>query len=231
MVLHVRCLKLASGLGEKVIRFDLEEFLEQINQMQIEDDQAVLGTPREDWFSTHPFSPLRVKALQLFHESSLMKTNGSTHEHLEVGVQRLLSMMEPSYLEARTDTASAMRRLLFVGVIVLANIDHKITDSEIEVFEKYFGKGEFSDELDIDRIIKTLPDRIEIAIQQTTLTQRMQVMRDISLMALVDRNVTKAERSMMGPYRRPARHFQSIYLPDTRPGLRAGLIRSAELVE
>ena len=189
--------KLASGLGDDVIRFDLDEFLEQVNQMQLEDDQVGLGTPREDWFSTHPFSPLRVKALQLFYESSLMDKNGRTHEHLEVGVQRLLSMMEPSYLEARTDTASAMRRLLFVAVISVANADQEISDSEIKIFEKYFGKGEFSGELNLDRIIKSLPDRIKIANQQTTLTQRMQVMRDISLMSMADRNVTEVERATM----------------------------------
>jgi len=189
--------KLASGLSDKAIRFDLEEFLKQINEMQIEDDQAGLSAPREDWFSTHPFSPLRVRALQLFHESSLMTDNGNTHEHLEVGVQRLLSMMEPSYLEARTDTASAMRRLLFSGAIAVAHTDSKISDSEIEIFEKYFGKGEFSDGLDLDRIIETLPDRIKIANQQATVTQRMQVMRDICVMSMADRTVTEAERAML----------------------------------
>jgi len=189
--------KLASGLGDNVIRFDLDEFLMQVNEMQVEDDQAGLGGPREDWFSTHPFSPLRVRALQLFHESSLMKKNGSSQEHLDVGVQRLLSMMEPSYLEARTDTASAMRRLLFSGVIAVANVDREIDESEIEVFEKYFGKGEFKDDLDLDRIIETLPDRIKIANQQTTQTQRMQVMRDICVMSMADGNVSGAERMML----------------------------------
>ncbi len=189
--------KLASGLGDKVIRFDLAEFLKQINEMQIEDDQAGLGGPREDWFSTHPFSPLRVKALQLFHESSLMKNKGGSHEHLEVGVQRLLSLMEPSYLEARTDTASAMRRLLFSAVIAVANVDREIDESEIKVFEKYFGKGEFSEDLNLDRIIKTLPDRIKIANAQATQSQRMQVMRDICVMSMADANVTEAERSVM----------------------------------
>lgn len=189
--------KLASGLGDKIIRFDLEEFLKQVDEMQVEDAEPGQGAPKEDWFSTHPFSPLRVKALQLFDRSVLMTEEGISHEHLEVGVQRLMSLMEPSYLEARTDTANAMRRLLFSGAIAVANADKGISESEIELFEKFFGKGEFNKGLNIDRIIETLPARIKIANQQASLTQRMQVMRDICVMSRADGKANDIERTVM----------------------------------
>jgi len=89
-----------------------------------------------DWFSTHPFSPLRVKALRLFFESNLMLESGSSLDELDVGVQRLMSMMEPSYLDAKTDAAIAMRHLLFAGSIVVANAAGGVSDKEIEAFEK-----------------------------------------------------------------------------------------------
>ena len=189
--------KLASGLGDKVIRFDLDEFLKQVDEMQVEDAEPGQGAPKEDWFSTHPFSPLRVKALQLFDQSILMNENGSSHEHLEVGVQRLMSLMEPSYLEARTDTASTMRRLLFAGAIAVANADKGISESEVEIFEKFFGKGEFNKGLNIDRIIEALPDRIKTAKEQISLTQRMQVMRDICVMSKADGKANDSERAVM----------------------------------
>jgi len=189
--------KLASGLGDKIIRFDLDEFLKQVDEMQVEDAEPGQGAPKEDWFSTHPFSPLRVKALKLFHQSELMTKGGNTHEHLEVGVQRLLSLMEPSYLEARTDTASAMRRLLFSGAIAVANAARGISEAEIELFEKFFGKGEFNESLNIDRIIATLPDRIETANQQASSSQRMQVMRDICVMSRADGKANDVERAVM----------------------------------
>ena len=189
--------KLASGLGDKIIRFDLDEFLKQVDEMQVEDAEPGQGAPKEDWFSTHPFSPLRVKALHLFHQSELMTADGSSHENLEVGVQRLLSLMEPSYLEARTDTASAMRRLLFSGAIAVANAEQGIGESEIKLFEKFFGKGEFDKGLNIERIIETLPDRIKTANQNASLTQRMQVMRDICVMASADGKANDVERAVM----------------------------------
>ena len=58
--------KLASGLSGKFIQFSLEDFLKQVDDMHVLDAEPGDGSPKEDWFSTHPFSPLRVKALQLF---------------------------------------------------------------------------------------------------------------------------------------------------------------------
>ena len=188
---------LASGLGSDVIRFDLGEFLKQVDEMQVADAEPGQGAPREDWFSTHPFSPLRVRALQLFHQSELMTENGNSVEHLEIGVQRLLSLMEPSYIEARTDTANAMRRLLFAGAIAVANAEGGIGDDEIEVFEKFFGKGEFKEDLDIERIVDALADRIESANRQTSQTQRMQVMRDICMVSQADGSTGGAERRVL----------------------------------
>jgi len=187
--------KLASGLSDRIIKFDLHEFLQQLDEMQVEDAEPGQGAPREDWFSTHPFSPLRVKALKLFHESHLMCEGGTEQEYLEVGVQRLMSLMEPSYLEARTDTATAMRRLLYAGSIAVANVDSGINAAEIEIFEKFFGKGEFNKSLNIERIIESLADRIEQANQQASDTQRMQVMRDMCVMSRASGKATAAERA------------------------------------
>ena len=189
--------KLASGLSDKVIEFDLDQFLQQVDEMQIEDGEPGQGAPKEDWFSTHPFSPLRVKALKLFYESHLMCDGGTSSDHLEVGVSRLMSLMEPSYLEARTDTATTMRRLLYAASIAVANADDGISKAEVEVFEKFFGRGEFNKDLNIDRIIETLEGRIKQANEQTADTQRMQVMRDICVMSKASGKTTIKERALL----------------------------------
>ena len=49
--------KLASGLTSKAIKFNMEDFLQQVDEMQLEDAEPGQGAPKEDWFSTHPFSP------------------------------------------------------------------------------------------------------------------------------------------------------------------------------
>lgn len=185
--------KLASGLSGKLVQFNIEEFMQQVDEMQIEDAEPGQGAPAEDWFMTHPFSPLRVRALKLFDNSELAVKGGKSVDELEAGVQVLMTMMEPSYLEGRTDTAENMRRLLFAGAIAVANANNTITELEIAVFEKFFGPRTFSTDLDIDQIIASLPSRISPVLANTTIAQRMQIIRDLCTVARADKVVKPEE--------------------------------------
>ncbi len=175
--------RLASGLTSDVIGFNLEDFLSQVDDMQVEDAQPGQGAPREDWFSTHPFSPLRVKALKLYHESVLAQSDGISVDELEEAVLKLMGLMEPSYIEGRTPDAEAMRRLLFAGAVTVAQADGKITDEETKVFEEFFGAGSLNDKLDLDKLADELPGRIDLAREKVSMSRRMQVVRDLCLIA------------------------------------------------
>lgn len=189
--------KLASGLTANTVKFDLDEFLRQVDDMQEHADEPGKGAPEGDWFSTHPFSPLRVKALRLFFASNLMDKNGTSLDELDVGVQRLMSLMEPSYLDAKTDAAIAMRHLLFAGSVVVANAANGVSEKEIAAFEQFFEKGEYSDKLNPKRIEEQLPSRIERAKENCTETQCMQVIRDLCVIAMADGDVLDAETNVL----------------------------------
>jgi len=188
--------KLSSGLTSKVVEFSLNDFVAQVDDMQSVDQEPGQGAPQSDWFSTHPFSPLRVKALKLF-ESSELYSGSDSKEDLEMGVQSVLSLMEPSYLEAKTDTAEAMRRLLFAGLISVADADDGISAEELEVFGKFFGKFAFTDKLDIEKIKQTVSGRAEEVRQKASQTQGMQVLHDMCLIAKADGNVHANERLVL----------------------------------
>lgn len=188
--------KLSSGLTSKLIEFSLDDFVAQADDMMMVDQEPGKGAPKSDWFSTHPFSPLRVKALKLFENSELYAGEGSKQE-LEVGVQAVLSLMEPSYLEAKTDTAEAMRRLLFAGLIAVADAKDDISTEELNVFERFFGKYAFTDKLDIEKIKATLESRsIEVRAKASE-TQAMQVLHDLCLMAKANGGVEPEERVVL----------------------------------
>ena len=187
--------KLASGLSGSYAEFSVDDFLAQADEMQLEDGQPGQGAPTEDWFLTHPFSPLRVKALKLYHESQLVKPDGTSLNELDMGVESLMSLMEPSYLEGKTDTAEAMRRLLFAGSIAVANASNGISDDEVRVFEEFFGKASFSDRLDIEKLKAELPERIEQTNDLTSVPQRMQVIRDLCTVARAEGHTTDDERA------------------------------------
>lgn len=188
--------KLASGLTTDRFRFSLDDFLNQVREMQLSDGEPGKGAPQEDWFSTHPFSPLRVKALQHYHESQLAGGNSSKKE-LELAVQGLMSLMEPSYIEGRTDDAEIMRRVLFSGAIAVANAVDGISEQEVAVFEKFFGEGSFSDSLNIEKIIQEMPARTAKARANLSVPQRMQVLRDLCTVARAEGKAQDAERQVL----------------------------------
>ena len=189
--------KLASGLTDKTIQFRLDDFLRQVDQMQTEDAAPGTRAPKEDWFSTHPFSPLRVKALQLFNDSELVRNGSASREDLEVGVQKLMNLMEPNYLEGRTETAESMRRLLFAATLVVARANGEISDEEIAIFENFFGKGSFSHSLDLDGLEVELDKRIERVKEQASTPQAMQVVRDLCLVARAEGHLAVVERHVI----------------------------------
>ncbi|SDO74102.1 M48 family metallopeptidase [Desulforhopalus singaporensis] len=189
--------KLASGLSGKMIRFDLDDFLKQVEDMQLEDSEPGRYGPKEDWFATHPFSPLRVKALQLYHDSLYVRENGMSRDELEVSVQDLMELMEPNYIEGRTEASIHMRRLLWAGAIAVADASDGIGSDEIAIFEKFFGVGEFSKNLDIERVKQTLDERAANARNYSSIPQRMQVLRDLCLVAKASGTVSAAERGIL----------------------------------
>lgn len=191
--------KLASGLSGRFIKFSLQEFLEQVDEMQVEASAPEAEGPRDDWFLTHPFSPLRVKALELFYKSDLVRKTGTPAADLEAAVQDLMGLMEPSYLEGHTKTTESMRRLLFAGTIAIAAADGEISDKEIEVFEQFFGDGSFNKGPDIEALQSDLDDRIDQARAKTSIPQRMQVLRDLCLVARSEEKTsTEAQAVLSG---------------------------------
>ena len=189
--------KLASGLDGSYANFSLLEFLNQVDEMQLEDGQPGQGAPMEDWFLTHPFSPLRVKALKLFHESELMLSGGVDADELDLGIESLMSLMEPSYLEGKTEIAETMRRLLFAAAIAVADASDGISDEERKIFEDFFGKHSLSDKLDITKLKSELPERIKQTNEVTSVPQRMQVIRDLCQVCKADNHTTDAERTVL----------------------------------
>ncbi|MBU56433.1 MAG: hypothetical protein CL392_07895 [Acidiferrobacteraceae bacterium] len=190
--------KLASGItDERVVRFELHEFLAQVDDMLAFDDKPGQGAPKQDWFSTHPFSPLRVKALKLFHESDLMATTGMDKPTLEDQVHQIMSLMEPDYLQAKTDSSRAMRDLFLGAAVVIANAYEGISKKERDTLKRYLGEAYSLDTLDPDRLKEDLPRRIAEVKDRVSQAQRMQVLRDLCVVAATEQPISDAERDLL----------------------------------
>ena len=190
--------KLASGISDdRVVQFDLDEFLRQVDDMLAFDEEPGQGAPQQDWFLTHPFSPLRVKALKHFYESDVMCSGGMSKAQLEDCVQQVMGVMEPDYMKGKTDATRAMRNLFLAGAITVADAHEGISDQEREVLKKFFEKGYALEKLDSNRLREVLPKRIAEAKELTSLAQRMQVVRDLCIVAQAERPIATAETDLL----------------------------------
>lgn len=189
--------KLASGLSGSVVQFDLNEFLAQLDDLQIADEEPQTQSPSSDWFMTHPFSPLRVKALQLFHSSELVIESGISKSDLEHGVKNIMGLMEPSYLEGKNEAAESMRRLLFAASLIIADAHERISAEEIAMFEKFFGPHSYNDKLNLAALKSELSSRVTSVNLQTSIGQRMQVLSDLRRIACADGAVHNKELGIL----------------------------------
>ncbi len=100
-------------------------------------------------------------------------------------------------MEGRTDIAENMRRLLFSGALMVANADGNISEEEIAVFEKFFGKGAYTDSLNLESIEGDLPSRLEQVKESASVSQCMQVLRDLCIVAKAERHVGTPELAVL----------------------------------
>ncbi|RYE89802.1 MAG: M48 family peptidase, partial [Myxococcales bacterium] len=127
--------KLTSGLSGP-------RWLRHVNQTALHyaaQEAADFGPGDEmDWFSTHPYSPLRVKALDLFARSRTYHrlvggAGGSLSEaELEAQVTEIVELMNPSVLSEKVSCQAELKEFLALGGVVVARADGKVRRSELK---------------------------------------------------------------------------------------------------
>jgi tellurite resistance protein len=191
--------KLASGLRGGRVAIDIRAFLDQAHDLAVEvgrmgrDD----GQSRGEWFSTHPFSPLRLEAARLFAASDRLVPGGVPIAHVEGRVEEVMSLMMPSYLDEKSEIAETMRRLLFAGAILVANADGEMGDAEVASIEALLGPGAIPSSLDVAALRDDLPRRIAAVVNEVPFLRRAQVIRDLAVVSRADGHVAPAERALL----------------------------------
>jgi tellurite resistance protein len=195
-------LKIASGLGSNVIRPDLEAFASQIDALHAapaacadeRNEEGVL-----DCFDTHPYSPLRVRALlafarsQPFQRSTGKASDGIDADELERIVEHDLSVMEPSYLEDRGETPELMRRVLFCAGVCVAAANGEIAPTELRALRALLGAKNVDIPEDLAAIRKELDEKTAVAKDKVPFAGRAQIVQHATIIAAADGIVEQSE--------------------------------------
>jgi Zn-dependent protease with chaperone function/tellurite resistance protein len=195
--------KLASGLSSEFVRPDLEVYARQVELLA--SAPAARVKPREDddtldCFNTHPYSPLRVRAVVAYSKSKAFKAASGKGEgtladdDMEAIIERDFEQMEPSYLEHATEHSEVLRKALYLGGHAVAMAHGDISAPEREALTALLGA----------ELVQRPPpfsdlDVVLAAVKATApLGDRARLLQHIALVAAADGVVVDEELQALG---------------------------------
>ncbi|MEQ1875433.1 MAG: M48 family metallopeptidase [Bdellovibrionia bacterium] len=196
--------KLSSGVtAEEAIDFKLHEYLEQFRDLKEEMNKE--DAQPEDFYSTHPLSPLRVKALEIFEQSEtfnklLGRVGGKIPEsQMEMQIKEFMSLMEPTYLSEDSDGAKEIREFLFYGGFLIAAANGSVDQTELDslatlIDEETMKAGMAKMENgDSNMILTELQERAKKLNVALSLIGKLNLIRDLSVITYADGSVEEEE--------------------------------------
>jgi Zn-dependent protease with chaperone function/uncharacterized tellurite resistance protein B-like protein len=195
--------KLSSGITSSALQFNVKDYLAQLDDLRSEVTEQ--ETDPQDWFSTHPFNPMRLKALEVFTQGKpyhrLVGNEGGRLEAEEVenAVTELMKLMEPSYLKDSTDAGKKARRYLLAAGYLVVAANGVIERSEINALASVVGAQVSPDEIreTFNRPVNEVQEEVAALAKDLnalmTGVQKLQLLRDMIVISYADGTVDQRE--------------------------------------
>lgn len=206
--------KLTSGLSGASYLRHAELQAEQYTAVHAEG----LESDASDWLSTHPYGPLRVKALDLFARSEtyheLLGRSGSSagfhrllgrsgsvlsEKELEREVGAIVKLMDPTFLHDESDSAPVVKEFLALAGMKVALADGTVQRGEREALGKLVGKRGVTQAkeqllaLDAEGHEARLAELCHTLALKLSRNRRARLIEDLVVVALADRELHDAE--------------------------------------
>lgn len=209
-------IKLSSGLdGALLGTLDAEAYIGQA--ASIASAPVARLKPRDDddsieAFSTHPYPPLRLKAMLLYAKSDAYFTirglpvppDALKIDDVEDISERDLELMEASYLEEKGELPDLLRRVLFCAGFVTATLHQPGAVGEAALPEKkrkalvaLLGTETFWPAPNQEALLKELDEKLHQVREKTSRVWRQQLVQHLTVVAAADGHVAPAERAAM----------------------------------
>jgi uncharacterized tellurite resistance protein B-like protein len=195
--------KLSSGITTAAFQFNLKDYLAQLEDLRGEVSEQEADP--QDWFSTHPFNPMRLKALEVFiqgqsyHELIGLQGGRLTAEQVENEVSELMKLMEPTYLQDTGDVGTKARRYLLAAGFLVAGANGVIARSEVAALASVVGAQVSPDEIremfsrpvpEVKELVQTLSKDLTALM---TGVQKLSLVRDLVVISFSDGAIDQAE--------------------------------------
>jgi uncharacterized tellurite resistance protein B-like protein len=187
-------LKVSYGLTEKNLNFNLPELMSQLKDIAHSEYLSQLST------ATHPLLPVRLKALELFHNSKLFFKKGKiSPEKLSEAVDKLIGLTK---FYPRNKTKEQMMKFIAAGGVSIIAADREINIEEIKSLVKILADV-FTDDpekeivYDKKKAEAQLKKSAEYLKRKGTDYDRFYAMHFLTVVALSDGKFTRKEKNML----------------------------------
>lgn len=186
--------KLASGLGPEHLRFDINAFLEQLEDLRKLKRREIL------WRFSHPVTPVRVRALQLYGGAGGRNADHAALEGIDADVSEIAKLMDFEVTEPLEVNA---RDFLVAGGLLAAHSDGApITQDQRMLLINMLVPLSADPETDVAKITTEEQAREVLAGAATWLkenagTERFSVYRQLAHMVAVDGHLHPKEQAFM----------------------------------
>lgn len=185
--------KMASGLGPEHLRFDLSAFLGQLEDLQKLERKEVLAR-----FS-HPATPVRARALQLFSEAGGAGASPEALAAVDAQVDGMAALMD---YEVSTDLGVQAREFLVSAGLLAAHADGEISEAEQDALIQLLLQVTGDPESHLSRIADTEQARVMLAgacawLRENTGQERFALFGQLAHIVALDGLVTDSERTFM----------------------------------
>ncbi|WP_047245770.1 M48 family metalloprotease [Maribacter thermophilus] len=199
--------KLSSGVTTDSLDFQLNAYIEQF--VDLEEALNDANHDPSDWYSSHPFSPLRIKALELFNKSETYASfNDSisgeiSEEAMELEIKRIMSLMEPENLEENGEYSEKIQRFMFLGGYLISNADGVVDDSEIQALSSIVLPKVFANcmmtikgltEKEMIEEVQQLSNDLDLVL---SVMQKLNILRDLSIISYADGQIDDSEVNVL----------------------------------
>ena len=200
--------KLSSGITDQTLQFQLKEYIDQFSDLKNELLDGKVDP--SDFYKTHPFSPIRIKALEIFSRSEtyhtlIGKTGGEiTEKEMEEEIKGFMSLMEPDYLFDQTEVGQEIRTFMLYGAFAVASSNGTIDANEMCAMGSI---------LDPDTMTTGLATAVELhkggqLMEETEkigkkllallpMVTKLNILRDLTVISYADGSVEEAELNVL----------------------------------
>jgi uncharacterized tellurite resistance protein B-like protein len=192
--------KITSGLTAARFLENATEAAEQYSLLKTD-----IESREEDWFNTHPYSPLRLRALDLFARSApfrrLIGQQGGEFDEqaLEREVAQIMALMDPSFLSDNAPCTAEIREFLALGGLAVAFADGELAHGEQEALGQLCGdRGVIEDAAKLLELSDAAHEERMLEVARTlnlklSPLQRQKIVEDLVAIAVADHAIHEEE--------------------------------------